>query len=178
MSKRNLIILLTIIVGISTRFMDALPANFSAIGAIALFGGAYFSNRVLGMFLPLIVLLASDVLLGLTGKTAFYTAQPFVYGAFLLVGLLGFALRKNRNVWKIIGGSLTSSVIFYIVSNFGVWITSGIYAKTIGGLLSCYGAAIPFFKYTIAGDMVFNTVFFGAAFLIAQRYPNILPATE
>lgn len=178
MSKRNLIILLVIIVGISTRFMEFLPANFGAIGAIALFGGAYFSNRSLGLLLPLGVLLLSDLILGMTGQTALYAAQPYVYGGFLLIGVLGFALRKNRNVLKIAGGSLGGSLLFFLVSNFGVWLTSGIYAKTFGGLMSCFAAAIPFFKYTIAGDMVFNTIFFGAAYLITQQFPKVMLATE
>lgn len=179
MSKQNLVILLTIIVGISTRFMEVLPPNFGAIGAIALFGGAYFSNRALGLVLPLGVLLASDLIIGLTGTgTALYTAQPFVYGGFLLIGLLGFLLRKGKSPLKIAGGSLGGSVIFYLVSNFGVWLTSGFYAKTLGGLMTCYGAAIPFFKYTIAGDLVFNTIFFGAAYLIAQRFPSLMPSIK
>jgi hypothetical protein len=179
MSKQNLVILLTIIVGISTRFMEMLPPNFGAIGAIALFGGAYFSNRALGLVLPLSVLLASDLIIGLTGTgTALYTAQPFVYGGFLLIGLLGFLLRKGKSPLKIAGGSLGGSVIFYLVSNFGVWLTSGFYAKTLGGLMTCYGAAIPFFKYTIAGDLVFNTLFFGAAYLIAQRFPSLMPSIK
>ena len=178
MSKQNLIILLTIIAGITTRFMDFLPANFSAIGAIALFGGAYFSNRVLGLFLPLAVLLASDIALAAMGETALYAAQPFVYGGFLLIGVLGFALRKNRHVLKIAGGSLGGSVVFYLLSNFGVWLTSGMYAKSLFGLLSCYTAAIPFFKYTLAGDFVFNAIFFGAAYLISHRYPKLIPASN
>ena len=179
MSKQNLVILLTILVGISTRFMEILPPNFGAIGAIALFGGAYFSNRTIGLLLPLSVLLASDLIIGLTGTgTALYTSQPFVYGGFLLIGLLGFLLRTGRSPVKIMGGSLAGSVIFYLVSNFGVWLTSGFYAKTFGGLISCYGAAIPFFKYTVAGDLVFNTVFFGVAYLIAQRFPTLISAIK
>ncbi len=179
MSKQNLVILLTIIVGISTRFMEALPANFGAIGAIALFGGAYFSNRALGLVLPLGVLLASDLLMGFTGTgTALYASQPFVYGGFLLIGFMGFLLRKGKSPLKIAGGSLGGSVTFYLVSNFGVWLTSGFYAKTLGGLMTCYGAAIPFFKYTVAGDLVFNTLFFGVAYLIAQRFPSLIPSVK
>ncbi len=178
MSKRNLIILLVIIVGISTRFMEFLPPNFGAIGAIALFGGAYFSNRALGLLLPLGVLFLSDLILGITGQTALYGAQPYVYGGFLLIGVLGFALRHNKNISKIVGGSLGGSLVFFLVSNLGVWFTSGLYAKTFGGLMSCFVAAIPFFKYTIAGDMVFNTIFFGSAYLLTQQFPKVMLTSQ
>jgi len=178
MSKRNITILTLIVVGILSRFLP-LPPNFAAVGAIALFGGAYFSNRLLSLLLPLGVLLLSDLMFGLfIPGTAFYASQPLVYLAFICIGLLGFTLRNNKNPVRIAGTSLLSSGVFFLVSNFGVWLTSAMYAKTIGGLLTCYGAAIPFLKYTISGDLVFNTALFGAAYLISQAYPALIADTE
>ncbi len=178
MNKRNFTILAVIVIGMMARFLP-LPPNFAAIGAIALFGGAYFSNRLLAVLMPLGILFVSDLFFGLIDpKMAFYSSQPIVYLGFLLIALIGFTLRSNKNPLRIAGASLGSSGLFFLVSNFGVWLTSGMYAKTLGGLITCYGAALPFLKYTISGDLVFNTVFFGAAFLISQRYPKLLAQTS
>ncbi len=178
MNKRNITILAVIVVGLMARFLP-LPPNFAAIGAIALFGGAYFSNRILALILPLAVLFASDLIFGLIDpQMAFYSSQPIVYLGFIFIGLLGFTLRGNKNPLKIAGASLGGSAVFFLVSNLGVWLTSAMYAKTIGGLIACYGAALPFLKYTVSGDLVFNTVFFGAAYFISQTSPKLLTASE
>ena len=177
MNKQNLIILVILVVGIMTRLIQEFPPNFGAVGAIALFGGAYFSNRLTGLLLPIAVLFGSDLLFGLTGLgTAYYSAQPYVYISFAMVVLIGLVLRNNATPLKIAGGSVAGSILFYIVSNMGVWLTTTMYSNSFNGFITCFVEAIPFFRNTLAGDLVFNAVFFGSAYLISQKFPKIMPA--
>ena len=121
------------------------PPNFTPITALALFGATTFSNRVLGTLLPLIALAISDLYLG------FYSISIWVYSSFLAISLLG-------HYWKTIKTKtiLLSSLLFFIVTNFGVWLTG--YPKTIEGFVLCYTLAIPFFINAIAGDLFFSYI--------------------
>ena len=121
------------------------PPNFTPITALALFGATTFSNRVLGTLLPLIALAISDLYLG------FYSISIWVYSSFLAISLLGHYWKtiKTKNI-------LMSSLLFFIVTNFGVWLTG--YPKTIEGFVLCYTLAIPFFINAIAGDLFFSYI--------------------
>lgn len=121
------------------------PPNFTPITALALFGATTFSNRVLGTLLPLIALAISDLYLG------FYSISIWVYSSFLAISLLGHYWKtiKTKNI-------LLSSLLFFIVTNFGVWLTG--YPKTIEGFVLCYTLAIPFFINAIAGDLFFSYI--------------------
>lgn len=121
------------------------PPNFTPITALALFGATTFSNRVLGTLLPLIALAVSDLYLG------FYSISIWVYSSFLAISLLGHYWKtiKTKNI-------LMSSLLFFIVTNFGVWLTG--YPKTIEGFVLCYTLAIPFFINAIAGDLFFSYI--------------------
>lgn len=129
------------------------PANFAPIGAMALFGGTYL-NKKYALAVPLFAMFVSDLFLG------FHNTMGFVYGSFLLTGIIGMWLRNHKNVRNVIGVSLVSSILFFLITNFGVWLVGNIYPKTIVGLIECYVAAIPFFRNTILGDFVYTGVFF------------------
>lgn len=143
-----------VIFGVIMRLLPH-PANLAPVGAIALFGGAVLPRK-LSWWLPLAVMAMSDLLIGL------YSGFWFTWLGFLLVGFYGMSLR-NTNRWaKIPLGALGSAVIFFIVSNFGVWLQSGFYAHTWAGLASCYEMALPFFRNTFMGDLIYSAIFFGA----------------
>lgn len=129
------------------------PPNFTPIAAMALFGGVYLDRRY-SILLPLAAMLVSDYFIG------FHRTMPFVYGSFLLIGLLGLWLKNHKKVHWIVGASLTSSVLFFIVTNFGVWLMGG-YPPSFAGLVECYVAAIPFFRNTVLGDLFYVAVLFG-----------------
>lgn len=130
------------------------PANFAPIGAMALFGGAYL-NKKYALIVPLLAMFVSDLFLGL------HDTMVFVYGSFLLAGFIGLWLKKHQKAQNIILASLVSSILFFVITNFGVWTVGNMYPKTLTGLLECYIAAIPFFRNTILGDLVYTGVFFG-----------------
>jgi hypothetical protein len=141
------------------------PPNFTPIAAMALFGGASFSDKRLAFGLPLAALLLSDAVLG------FYHGMPWVYGSFALIVCLGRLLPSRRQLLPITGMALAGSVLFFSLTNFGVWISDGLYPRTIGGLTTCYVAAIPFFRNTVAGDLVYVAMLFGGFALAEKRFP-------
>lgn len=153
---------LIVLVVVLVRFLPH-PANVMPITAMALFGGAYL-NKKYAIILPLVVMLVSDYFLG------FHKVMPFVYGSFLVSGLIGLRLKNKVNVKTVLGASLLSSVIFYVVTNFGVWLTSGMYEMTFLGLVKCYVLAIPFFRNTILGDLFYTVMMFGGYELFCRFY--------
>ena len=154
------------------------PPNFAPIGAMALFGAAYFSQRYLTFLIPIISMWLADLVLNnvVYGQyfdhfVWFYQGCYWTYGAFILIGLLGFAILKRIRVQNLFIASLLASFIFFLVSNFGVWVSSAIYSKDFSGLLICYTAAIPFFRNTLMGDLVYTGVLFGVFEYAQFKFP-------
>ncbi len=158
------------------------PPNFTAVGAMALFGGAFFSNRVAALLVPLASLWISDLVLNnvvyseYNPSFAWFTPGGYwMYGGFALVVGLGILLLEKVNFTNLLAASLSASVLFYLVTNFGVWYGSSMYPATREGLVACYVAAIPFFGNTLAGDLFFCGVLFGMFGLAQRRFPALVP---
>lgn len=152
------------------------PPNFTPIGAMALFGGAYFANRRTALLVPMLALWLSDLIL-MNGVYAyqenfvfFYGGFYWVYGTFILIVLMGSMIKKVRP-FQVLTASLSASILFYVISNFGVWLGSSMYPQTLTGLLSCYVAGIPFFGNTIAGDFLFSSLMFGCLEMAKYKFP-------
>jgi hypothetical protein len=142
------------------------PFNFAPIGALALFGGAYFSSRRAAVVVPLLSLLAGDFFVG------FHRLLLYVYASFLLSVFIGLWLRRKKSASRIGTATLAGAIQFFLVTNFAVWVTStGSYPKNLGGLLTCYIAGVPFFWNTIAGDAFYVALLFGAMALAEKRFP-------
>lgn len=135
------------------------PANFAPIAAIAIFGGAILPRKW-ALSLPLIAMIASDLVIGL------HPLALFTWGSFALVALLSNMWLKNINVVNVGMASIGASVLFYLVSNFGVWMEGRLYALTFEGLMSSYYNALPFFRHTLIGDLAYTTLLFGAYALV------------
>jgi len=103
----------------------------------------------------------------------FHGFMPFVYASFVVTVCLGFLVRRRLTPLTVGGAALMGSVLFFIITNFGVWLVGSLYPKTLAGLFSCYVAAIPFFRNTLAGNTVYTLVLFGG-FALAQRYLPVL----
>jgi hypothetical protein len=146
------------------------PWNFVPIGAIALFGGAKFERRAFGIAIPLLTMLIGDAFVG------FHSLMPVVYATYALIAVIGMLLRNRENVATIGTCALLSSTIFFITTNFAMWALGTTYAKTGAGLVACYIAAIPFFGNTIASDLLFTAVFFGAFALAERKIPALAKA--
>jgi hypothetical protein len=163
------------------------PANFAPIGGMALFGAAYYSKRYWSFIIPIVSMWISDLILNnvvygqyFEGFVWFYSGSLFTYGAFALIVLFGMFTLKKVRILNLTVSALGASVIFFLVSNFGVWLSAGMYPHTAAGLEACYVAGIPFFKNTVAGDLVYSAILFGVFELSARRFPQLRlqPVTE
>ncbi|MAF80176.1 hypothetical protein CL629_03805 [bacterium] len=140
------------------------PPNMAAIGALALFAGAHGKNKW-SLIIPLIVMGVTDFFLG------FYEPGVMiaVYGTFLVMGLLGRWIRRNTSWERIVGASFAGSVIFFLSTNAAVWAFSPWYSKTIEGLMSSYALALPFFRNTLAGNLLYTASFFGLYAIVEKK---------
>ncbi|HEX3422013.1 MAG TPA: DUF6580 family putative transport protein [Sphingomicrobium sp.] len=147
------------------------PPNFSPIDAMALFSGAFFGRRSIAFVAPLAALLLSDAVLG------FYHGVATVYATVALIVVIGWWLSSRRTPLRIAVAAVASSVTFFVITNFGMWLFSGFYPVTFAGLVSCYTAAVPFFQNTVAGDLFYAVLLFGG-FRIAELLIPQLRAEE
>ena len=155
MINKNFFLVSIILFAIFSRFIPH-PPNFTPITAIALLSSKGFTNRWIIFLIPIISLFISDLFLGL------HNSIPFVYGAFILITLLGISAKKIK-----VSTVLMSSAIFFLVSNFGVWFSN--YPITLDGLLSCYTLAIPFFFNTILGDLVYSAIMIYPYYVLQEK---------
>jgi hypothetical protein len=160
----TLIALALIVVGIVLRIIPH-TANFAPVGAIALFGGAILSARY-ALWVPLVIMVVSDLFIGFHGTIL------FTWGGFVLVGMFGMFLRDRSNAERIPLGALGSALIFFIVSNFGVWVEGKLYPHTLQGLADCFVAAIPFLRTSLIADLLFAAALFGAYALAVKMAPG------
>jgi len=144
------------------------PMNFAPITAIALFSGAYL-NKKYAFIVPIAAMIFSDYFLG------FYRGIEWVYGSFVVIALVGLWLKgriSNAGAGKktgyIFATALVSSIIFFVLTNFGVWISGTLYEVSYKGFLECYAMAIPFYRNTFLGDMVYAASMFGVYELITK----------
>jgi hypothetical protein len=164
-------VFLLIVVAVASRLLPH-PPNFAPIAAVVLFAGAMSGRRV-GWLVPFVALLASDSVLG------FYRPVGMLwnYLAFAACLLLGSGwLRSSRSLGRIAGAVLSSSVAFFVLSNFGMW-ASGYYPRTWAGLVECYVAAVPFFRNTLASDVLYTAALFGGHALLARLFRQPATAT-
>jgi hypothetical protein len=160
--------LLAVILGaVFLRLIPHIP-NISPVGALALFSGAMIPSWG-GFALPLIAMVVSDLFLG------FHATIPFVYGSFILIAGIGYLLRKKMSPVKIAVGSLSGSILFFLITNFGVWLTSPLYEKTTNGLLKCFFMGLPFFRNTVIGDAFYTVLFFVGYRVLRLLFVLMLP---
>jgi len=144
--------LIIISLGILSRIVVH-TANFTPVLSMAFLGGMYLKGRQ-AILVPLALMVISDLIIGL---------YPFVYltwGSIVLISILGFCLKEQKNFLNVLGGSMASAVIFFIVSNFGSWLS--LYPHNIEGMRQCYILAIPFFRSTLASTVAYSLVFYAA----------------
>jgi hypothetical protein len=149
-----------IIVGILLRFIPH-TANFTPVAAIAIFAGVYL-NKKQALIVPLLLMVLSDLFLGM------HNVVLFTWGSFVLVTLLGIWTKNHKTAKGIISSSLASSVLFYVITNFGVW-AMGWYPQTAKGLLDCYILGLPFLRNFSVATLIYTVVLFSIYEFIAAK---------
>jgi hypothetical protein len=167
MNKNRFIVLTGMILTATAARLIPHPPNFSPVAALALFGGASFASKRTALLVPLGGMFLSDLVLG------FYSITPVVYGGFALITCVGFWLRKRQSPTHLAVAAAASALLFFVVTNFGVWALEMLYPKNLTGLIECYVAAIPFFRNTLASDLLYSALLFGGLALAEKRWPKL-----
>lgn len=141
-----------IILGVLMRIIPH-PPNFAPVGGLVLFSGAHLAG-LSAFVIPLLVMLISDMVIG------FHSTMIHVYFSFALIVLVGRLIGKKRQIRNLLLASFSSSILFFIITNFGVWTSAGIYPKSVSGLINCYQMGLPFFRNTFLGDLFYTFGFF------------------
>ncbi|MEN9569254.1 MAG: hypothetical protein RL172_485 [Bacteroidota bacterium] len=157
-------------------------SNFSPVGAMGLFGGAYFSNRYKAFVFPLLTLLLSDLVINLLvfkGQYgAMYNGWYIIYGIFILIVLLGKWLIKNVTIKSVVLAAVSAALLHWLLADFSVWISGGTdlrtmtpLAKNWDGLMQCYAQGFPYMKNFLLGNLLYATVMFGCFEMLQYKYP-------
>ncbi len=140
------------------------PPNFTPLTAIALFGGSVFNRKLIAFLVPFLAMFLSDIIIG------FHPTIWAVYLSFGLIVIVGIFLKSRFSFKNLMLATFVSSFLFYLITNFAVWLTSGMYSHNIEGLLQCYILGLPFYRtttieffaYSLIGDLTFTLSIFGA----------------
>lgn len=173
-SGKNLFVAGMVLFVALSRLLPHIP-NFTPIAAIALFGGAWFVNKRAAYLLTFAVLLFSDVLVNtfLYGDTNFiaYFSMPYIWAVYLCFGItvwMGTNLKEKMNLKQVVFYSVSSSLMFWLITNFACWPGNPLYTQDFSGLMQCYVAAIPFMG-NVVGDLFYNLLLFGTAFIFTRK---------
>lgn len=154
-------VVLLILLGLVTRLIPHWP-NFTALGAVALFGGSQLTPKWLAPFATFIILLLTDFVIG------FYAGFSVVYLAFILMTIQGMFMKKHTS--NIVGHSVVASVVFFLITNFGSWMGSPMYPQNVSGLISAYYAGLPFMLPFMASTVLYSLGLTYALKLVENRF--------
>lgn len=167
---KNLTVILILLAAVFSRLIPH-PPNVTAVTALALLGGAYILPRSLAVFIPVLALLISDLALG------FHSTMFFVYAATGMIALVATGtLRKSLSWSRILVGSVSASLFFFAVTNFGVWLVDSLYPQTAAGLVQCFVMALPFLGNQVVGDLLYVTALFGILEIVKTLKPELAKA--
>ena len=154
--------LFLILIGVGVRLLPH-PGNFTPLTAVAIFSGTVLSSGM-ALTVPLVAMMASDLVIGTHGL--FW----LVWASFLLTVFIGFWVRKNQKTSTIILGTLAGSILFFVLTNLGVFLFQNMYPKNFAGFVECYTMALPFFRNSLLGDFFYTAVFFGIFHLAKKGF--------
>ena len=147
------------------------PPNFTPVLALAIFGGAYLPNKITALLIPIIIMFLSDLIIG------FHSHLYAVYASIILLSFLGNIIKiKNIKNFAITG--ISGSLLFFIITNFSVWLSGGLYPLTFDGLIQCYVMAIPFFHNTLISTLLFLTILFFGFNFAGTKIKNLYLLTK
>ena len=187
-SKKSLLLAsIFIIFGALSRLLITIP-NVSVLESLALFGGAYFMLKRFAFIIPLAAYLVSDFVINNTiarvwypeveGLVLFAPHMTYSIIGIVLIVIFGKLMLKKVNLLNGAFGVVGATLIFWLVSNFGVFLSAPMYSKDFVGFGACYAAALPFLYRSLAGNAFFALVLFGSFEFLLNQYPTLIPAKQ
>ncbi len=176
---RTIALTAIILVAAFSRVIPHMP-NFSPLGAIGLFGAAYFSMRWQAFLIPIMATWLSDLLINnvvyaryYPTFTWFYQGFYWQYGSYVLITAAGILLLAQVNAPRVFLAAMTASLLFFLITNFSAWPGEPSYSQDLSGLLDCYRAGIPYLKGTVLGDVCYSIILFGGFEWLQKRFPSL-----
>ncbi|HYH57517.1 MAG TPA: DUF6580 family putative transport protein [Anseongella sp.] len=165
------------------------PWNFTPVGAMALFGSAYYASRWMAFIVPLAALWISDVVINSTihapfieGSPLFHPSMIAVYLAFISITLTGLLILRKVSVSRVLLSALTGAVAFWLIVDFASWtwdpIYRTLYPRNLAGLLACYTAGFPFFLKMLLGNLLYSSLLFGVFEVLRRKLPSLALAAR
>jgi len=142
------------------------PLNFAPITGMALFAAVYFDEKKFAFAVPVFAMFLSDLLIG------FHSQMITVYVSFLFIVGIGLLVKNRKSIGTVALASVSSSILFFVVTNFGMWAMGTLYSKDLTGLALCFTAAIPFFQNTLLGDLFYTGLLFGVYEVLKVKLPQ------
>ncbi len=168
-STRFLVITLLIVCAAATRALPLLIPhmwNFTAVGALAIFAGAQFSDRRLAFIIPLAAMALSDLFIG----NGF---SMLVYAGFVAMVICGVLIRRKTNAGNVVLASVCGAVVFYLITNFALFYPLTLYPHNLQGIAASYIAALPFLNNMVIGNLVYGSILFGSFYFLSKKYPAL-----
>lgn len=173
-TPRLIFITLAVIAAAITRFLPH-PPNFTAIGGIALFAGAFIPNRILSLIIPISVMVVTDAIIG------FHNTAWAVYLSIALITMLGWVMQEQKTIGKFVTTSLIASILFFFITNAAMWAVGFwtseplLYSTDFGGLVSAIELGIPFYSYNfLISQFVYGGILFGLFYTVKVWKPALL----
>lgn len=171
--------ILLIVIASLYRIMPGRPYGFAPQIAMAIFGGAVIKDKKFAFLLPITAMFVSDAMYqllyinGVGNIPGFYEGQALNYILFAGLTVFGFFI-KNFNVKRIAIASVAAPTVYFLISNFFVWVSASPLAglgrpKTFSGLMMCYGDGLPFYPWSLASTFIFSAILFGSYYFITRQ---------
>jgi hypothetical protein len=170
MNKKYTLVFTIILLAALSRVLPH-PSNFAPITALAIFSGYSFKKDFKAYLFPIFAMFLSDLILQITTGFGIWPGMYIVYATFVLITIFAQIAVKKASFINLTWVSLASSLMFFVVTNFAMWTSSGFYEHTTAGFIKCYIMAIPFFGNSIMGDLFYTAVIFGVYSLVSKKYP-------
>ncbi len=162
-NRIQLTYLVAIVVLLALTRLIPHPPNAVPIAAMALFSGAFFTNRLLAYSVPLIAMLISDYIIG------FHSSVIYVYAGVALTVVIGSFI-KHITFLRVGAAAIIATLAFFLITNFAAWLHHDLYADNISGLIQAYIAGLPFMRNALLANIIFSYIaFFGVKSLFEKQ---------
>ncbi|MEQ1768850.1 MAG: DUF6580 family putative transport protein [Devosia sp.] len=157
--------ILLVVIGAGSRLLH-LPPNIAAVTGVTIFAGFAIRNVWLALAVPIAAMALADVVLG------WYPEVIYTWAGMAAGVLLARAILHPLTPLRLIGTTFAASLVFFVLSNLGVFI-SGYYGYTLEGFIACYVAAIPFWQNSLIADFTSTALVFAIYLALTRAIPSV-----